>query len=156
VEWPIKVGSTQWENPDRAVLPDEGLLFKTFLDSYRQAPPCRVMPSGSYFRAYHHALEQLLSAGDTVVHVAHSPEDREGVFGWAAGTRHRLYYVYTKEIYRGNDVATRLIMSVCDTGQALRHVFSTRGGLALLRKICARPPILDLDQLGNILPASCH
>lgn len=92
---------------------DHDFIMDSWLRSFRSAWP--EMRTGDYFRLQRRRIEQLLAMPMTAVTILHPEADRDLIVAWCCATRTTardgsvIHYVYVREAYRRQGLATRLV-----------------------------------------------
>jgi acetyltransferase (GNAT) family protein len=113
------------ENKHLAVRPaspgDLNFIFNSWLKSYYDGSYfCKRIKENVFFRYHHKVIEGILARSTTSVLIASDPEDSGVIWGYAVFERFNdernvpntvLHYVYVKESFRTEQVASQLMQA---------------------------------------------
>lgn len=99
-------------------LSDTGLIFNSWLKSYRNSDFAKHQCNAVYFGSYKLIVQQLISR--SLVYVACDPKDYTHVYGYIVyeelpKNNLLLHYVYVKHTYRKMGVAQKLLSHIKQT-----------------------------------------
>ena len=102
---------------------DTAFMFKTWLRSYRYAPPSRGIGNDDFYTGHHAVIERILDRPSTRIVVACLPESPTVILGYAVADGNVLHYVLTKENFRRFGVGSALLSALeFDGPPRLSHV----------------------------------
>lgn len=109
---------------------DLGLVYGAWRESFYDSNDAGPLPADLYRAAYRETITRILALPDTIVQVAQSPRDESLLYGFIAyeyaAPFSTLFYIYVKQPYRQNGIATAL-MTAAGLGAMTRftHWFRT-------------------------------
>ena len=92
----------------------EPFIYNSFLKSFRSAVKHNIVDPDLYYRIMHDALESLILDPSYQVQLAVYEPDPKEYLGWILGSSkvNSFAYVYVKQAFRNQGVATELIHAV--------------------------------------------
>ena len=93
---------------------DMGLIYQSWLRSYRFSDFARAIRVSIYFSEHRHVVDSLVNTAKIVCAV--NPEDPTHIYGWAcmdlSGQLPIVHYVFIKPPYRGFGIAKLLLKGI--------------------------------------------
>lgn len=103
--WPTKIRDCDIDQ-------DDGLIFKTWIDSLKHHPPWREMTFADFRVGQHAKIERTLCRSKIEARIAAHPSG-EPKYGWICTEPYRegiiLHYVYVRSGYRQSGIASQLL-----------------------------------------------
>ena len=128
---------------------DEGLVFDSWLKSFKRSPFQGVIPSNLYYDVYRASIVQLMSRPGFNITVAYYPEMEKPfeVYGYiATETGYDLptmHYCYVKELYRHRGVSKGLFNAAgIPMGKTFYYTFRTEASAERYPSGLWRPAIV--------------
>lgn len=108
----------------RTATPDDlNLIRKSWMRSYRKAAAMDWVAPDIYDKRMAERIEQILSRPETRTLLASPPGDTITAFGFAVAAPTHLHYVWTKDGWRMQGIAKRLVQHAFPSGVPfLTHV----------------------------------
>ena len=115
---------------------DLAFVASSWLLSYRSSQPTKYIGNDDYYATLHPLVEALArgvrGTGTATTLLAVNPEDSDQIYGWVSyghlGPVPVLHYVYVKELFRRQKIATQLLDQAGFThGSAFFYTFLPRG-----------------------------
>jgi GNAT superfamily N-acetyltransferase len=137
---------------------DRSFIISTWLKgnysqmaAYRVAANYFVKPvSEAYFKHHGAIIERILNDPTTTIFVACNEEDQGQIFGYAIMGDDCFHWVYTKQVYRRNGIAKKLL-EACDFSECsiASHMSNDFGFLSkyFKQKVNFNPYIIQKDDL---------
>jgi hypothetical protein len=117
---------------------DLPFLFKAWISSYEKSPWAGTIPSHLGYDIHKATIHQLLLRGMKVT-MAVNPDDDQQILGFLAHEPGLLHYVFVKDLFRRQGVATKLLADAnFDRTQPLLTSFRTPDA-GYLGKLVHRP-----------------
>lgn len=93
---------------------DRAFVAKTWKETVQFSPVYKWMVSrmgtGVFFHEMNPRVDSLIAEAQTVV--AANPEDSDHILGWACAGQAVLHFVYVRQSFRGNGLATAMVRNL--------------------------------------------
>jgi GNAT superfamily N-acetyltransferase len=119
---------------------DTSYVISTWITSYQERTSTRELrPSELHAR-----IEHLLSLADTSLLVLTDVETPDLILGWSCSSESALHYVYVRDGFRRQGIATRLVARTNDPIHLVAtHTTKLARTIGEARDIKFRPQLLD-------------
>lgn len=119
----------------RAATPDDlNLIRKSWMRSYRKAAAMDWVAADVYDAGMPRRISRILTHPDTRIFLASPPGDTITAFGFLVGSDRCLHYVWTKDGWRQQGIARRLVEHAFPGGvPVLTHITRMGRDLWLLK-----------------------
>jgi len=111
-------------------------FIKSYVNPQLKAGKYSILPPGMDITScWHDTLKEHLSSGKWTCHIASYPTDHDSILGYIITPRHNeILYIYTKDIYRREKVASRLIAHACPS-KVISFTLYTPAGNKLIKSL---------------------